>query len=78
MRAFCWRQWKNLGDRHRPLRAMGLDEDRARASAGHGHGAWFNSGASCLHAALPAKAFATMGLISLIELLQIAEVRRSV
>ena len=78
LRAILWRQWKKPGTRYRRLRALGLEEYRARASAGNGHGAWFNSGASHLHAALPAKAFATMGLISLLETLQTAQARRSV
>ncbi len=78
LRAILWRQWKEPGTRYRRLRALGLEADRARASAGNSHGAWFNSGASHLHAALPAKAFATMGLISLLETLQTAQARRSV
>lgn len=78
LRAILWRQWKKPATRLRRLRALGLDEDRARASAGNGRGAWFNSGASHMHAALPAKALTTMGLISLLELLQSAQARPSV
>lgn len=78
LRAILWRQWKKPATRRRRLRALGLDEDRARASAGNGHGAWVNSGGSHMHAALPAKAFTKMGLISLLALLQSAQARPSV
>ncbi len=78
LRAIVWRQWRKPRTRYRRLRAAGLDEARARASAGNGRGAWYNAGASHLHAALPAKAFAQMGLISLLATLQSAQARPSV
>ena len=78
LRVILWRQWKKPGTRHRRLRALGLEDDRARISAGHGHGACFDSGASHLHSALSAKALAAMGLSSLLEPLQTAQARRPV
>jgi RNA-directed DNA polymerase len=69
LRSVIWRQWKRPATRFRRLRALGLDEARVRASGHNGRGAWFNSGASHMHAAFPAKAFAAMGLINLLDTL---------
>lgn len=69
LRCVIWRQWKRPATRCKRLRALGLDEARVRASGHNGRGAWFNSGASHLHAAFPAKAFAAMGLINLLDTL---------
>ena len=69
LRCVIWRQWKRPATRFKRLRALGLDEARVRASGYNGRGAWFNSGASHLHAAFPAKAFAAMGLINLLDTL---------
>lgn len=69
LRCVIWRQWKRPATRFKRLRALGLDEARVRASGHNGRGAWFNSGASHLHAAFPAKAFAAMGLINLLDTL---------
>jgi len=62
-----WRQWKRATTRFKRLRALGLEKDRALKSASNGRGAWFNSGASHMNAALPAKSFAAMGLINLLD-----------
>ena len=56
--------------RARKLRALGLDAERARLSAGNGHGPWWNAGASHMNQALPARHFARMGLVSLLPELQ--------
>jgi len=69
LRGVIWRQWKRPATRLKRLRALGLDEARARASGHNGRGAWFNSGASHMHAAFPAKVFAAMGLIDLLAIL---------
>jgi RNA-directed DNA polymerase len=69
LRAVIWRQWKRPATRFQRLRALGLDEARVHASGHNGRGAWFNSGASHMHAAFPAKAFAAMGLINLLDTL---------
>jgi RNA-directed DNA polymerase len=67
LRCLIWRQWKRTTTRFKRLRALGLEYDRVRQSVGNGRGAWFNSGASHMHAALPAKSFAAMGLINLLD-----------
>ena len=47
------------------LCALGLGAERARLSAGNGHGPWWNAGASHMNLVLPAKYFTTKGLVSL-------------
>lgn len=69
LRGVIWRQWKRPATRFKRLRARGLNEARASASCHNGRGAWFNSGASHMHAAFPAKAFTQMGLINLLDTL---------
>jgi len=69
LRCLIWRQWKRSGTRFKRLCALGLDQDRARKSAGNGRGAWFNSGASHLNNALPNPVFAQIGLVSLLDML---------
>lgn len=78
LRAILWHQWKRPATRFKRLVAHGLETDRARASASNGRGAWFNSGASHMHAAFPAKAFAKMGLINLLDRLKSAQAKPSV
>jgi group II intron reverse transcriptase/maturase len=70
LRCLLWRQWKKPRTRARKLRALGLDAERARLSAGNGHGPWWNAGASHMNQALPARHFARMGLVSLLPELQ--------
>lgn len=67
LRAILWRQWKRPRTRFRRLVAAGLSEERARASAGNGHGPWFNAGASHMNAAFPKRYFENLGLISLLD-----------
>lgn len=69
LRCVIWRQWKRPPTRFKRLLALGLGTDRAHHSASNGRGAWFNSGASHLNAALPAMRFNDMGLVSLLGLL---------
>ena len=69
LRGVIWRQWKRPATRYRRLRALGLDEVRVLASGHNGRGAWFNSGASHMHAAFPAQAFTAMGLVNLLDTL---------
>jgi RNA-directed DNA polymerase len=69
LRCVIWRQWKGPATRFKRLRALGLEKDRAHKSASNGRGAWFNSGASHMNAALPAKSFAAMGLVNLLATL---------
>jgi group II intron reverse transcriptase/maturase len=65
LRCLLWRQWKRPATRARKLRALGLSAERARRSAGNGHGPWWNAGASHLNMMLPAKYFTAKGLVSL-------------
>ena len=65
LRCLLWREWRRPATRARKLRALGLSAERARLSAGNGHGPWWNAGASHMHLVLPAKYFTTKGLVSL-------------
>lgn len=67
LRCLLWRQWKRPAHRARQLRQLGLDDDRARRSAGNGRGPWWNAGAPHLNAALPTAFFTRMGLASLVD-----------
>jgi len=65
LRCLVWRQWKKPRTRIKRLIALGLGQERAWKSASNGRGPWWNSGASHMHAALPASYFARLGLVSL-------------
>ena len=78
LRCIAWIQWKNSATRFRRLLERGLNQATARLSAGNGRGPWYNSGAAFLHAALPSKAFETMGLINLLDTLKSAQAKPSV
>ena len=67
LRCMEWRKWKRPWTRMKRLIALGLDRERARASAFNGRGPWWNAGASHMNAALPTAYFRRMGLISLLE-----------
>ena len=67
LRCLLWRQWKRPATRARKLRALGLEAERARRSAGNGHGPWWNAGASHMNLVLPAKYFTSKGLVSLMD-----------
>jgi RNA-directed DNA polymerase len=67
LRCLLWRQWKRPTTRARNLRALGLDAERARLSAGNGYGPWRNAGASHMNLVLPAKYFTSKGLVSLMD-----------
>jgi RNA-directed DNA polymerase len=67
LRCIVWRQWKRPRTRAKKLRQMGLDPDRARASAGNGRGPWWNAGAGHMHMAMPTRMLRRMGLLSFLE-----------
>jgi RNA-directed DNA polymerase len=67
LRCMEWRKWKRAWTRMKRLIALGLDRERARASAFNGRGPWWNAGASHMNAALPTCYFRKLGLISLME-----------
>jgi RNA-directed DNA polymerase len=66
LRCLLWQQWKRPATRNRRLQALGLTAERAWKSASNGRGAWWNSGASHMNAALPASYFTHLGLVSLL------------
>lgn len=66
LRCVVWRQWKNPRTRKKRLMTLGLTAERAWKSASNGRGPWWNAGASHMNAALPARYFTHMGLISLL------------
>ena len=68
-RGMIGRQWKRPATRFKRLRALDLEIDWAHKGASNGRGAWFNSGASHMNAAMPAKSFAAIGLINLLDTL---------
>lgn len=67
LRCILWRQWKRPPTRARKLRALGLDAERARLSAGNGRGPWWNAGASHMNQAIPTAVLRGMGLVSFLE-----------
>ena len=69
LRAILWRQMKRGRTRLTRLKARGIAEDRARASAFNGRGAWWNSGASHMNDAFRKKYFDGLGLVNLLETL---------
>ena len=67
LRCVIWRQWKSPCSRYRRLRRLGLEKDLARRGVWNGRGPWHNSGSLAMSVSLPAKNFAAMGLISLLD-----------
>ena len=63
LRCILWRQWKRPRTRAKKLRQLGLDPERARASAGNGRGPWWNAGASHMNQAVPTRTLRAMGLV---------------
>ena len=67
LRCMEWRKWKRGRTRCKRLITLGLERERARASAFNGRGPWWNAGASHMNAALPTSYFRKLGLILLVE-----------
>jgi RNA-directed DNA polymerase len=67
LRCVIWRHWKKPPTRAKRLIQQGIERERASISAFNGRGAWWNSGASHMHSAFPAKWFSQQGLISLLS-----------
>ena len=70
LRCILWRQWKRPHTRYKKLIALGLSPERARKGSFNGRGAWFNSGASHMNAAIPVKLLYQMNLLSVREYLE--------
>jgi len=66
LRCLIWRQWKRPFARAKGLLRRGLEEIQAWKSATNGRGAWWNAGASHMHAAFPKTYFDRCGLLSLL------------
>jgi RNA-directed DNA polymerase len=62
LRLMLWRQMKRAWTRARRLMKRGLSEKRAWISACNGRGPWWNSGASHMNEAYPARYFRNLGL----------------
>ena len=67
LRCVIWRHWKKPRTRAKKLIQRGIERETAYISAYNGRGAWWNSGASHMHSAFPAKWFTQQGLISLLS-----------
>jgi RNA-directed DNA polymerase len=67
LRCVIWRHWKKPRTRAKKLIQRGIERERAYISAYNGRGAWWNSGASHMHSAFPAKWFTQQGLICLLS-----------
>lgn len=70
LRKILWEQWKKPKTRYRRLVALGLNAARARKATATGLGAWWNAGASHMHAAITNRRLAQWGLLSLLDQLQ--------
>jgi RNA-directed DNA polymerase len=67
LRCILWRQWKRPRTRMKELIKRGIGKERARLSAGNGHGPWWNAKASHMNQAVPTRWFRDLGLYSLLE-----------
>jgi RNA-directed DNA polymerase len=67
LRKILWEQWRHPRTRYRKLVALGLWAERARKATATGRRAWWNAGASHMHAAIPKRLLAQWGLLSLLE-----------
>lgn len=67
LRCILWRQWKKPRTRLKKLRQLGLDVDRAKASAYNGRGPWWNAGASHMNQAIPTGMLRRWGLTSFLS-----------
>jgi RNA-directed DNA polymerase len=67
LRCILWRQWKKPRTRLKKLRQLGLDVDRAKASAYNGRGPWWNAGASHMNQAIPTRMLRRWGLVSFLD-----------
>lgn len=70
LRKILWEQWRKPKPRYRKLVARGVDAERARKATATGRGAWWNAGASHMHAAVTNRLLAEWGLLSLLDQLR--------
>lgn len=67
LRRILWKQWKTWRTRLRELVRLGLDRERAAASACNGHGPWWNAGASHMNEAVSNLLLRRWGLVNLLD-----------
>ena len=67
LRKILWEQWRKPKTRCRKLIALGLEVERARKATATGLGAWWNAGASHMHAAVNNRVLAAWGLRNLLD-----------
>jgi len=67
LRKILWEQWRKPKTRCRKLIALGLEVERACKATATGLGAWWNAGASHMHAAINNRVLAEWGLQSLLD-----------
>jgi RNA-directed DNA polymerase len=70
LRKILGEQWRNPQTRCRRLMTLGLEAERARKATATGRGAWWNAGASHMHAAVNNGVLAEWGLRSLLDQLR--------
>ncbi len=70
LRKILWEQWRTPKTRYRKLVALGVEAARARKATATGRGAWWNAGASHMHAAVTNRLLAEWGLLSLLDQLR--------
>ena len=70
LRKILWEQWRKPKTRRRKLMALGVDARRARKAAATGLGAWWNAGASHMHAAVTIRLLTQWGLRGLLDQLR--------
>jgi len=70
LRCSQWLQWKHGRTRMKELLRLGIQPERARASAFNGRGSWWNAGASHMNEALPAQWFRQRELVFMLEVIQ--------
>jgi RNA-directed DNA polymerase len=67
LRCILWRQWKRPRTRLQKLRRLGLDAQRARASAGNGRGPWWNAGSRHMNRAVSTRTLRCLGLVNFLD-----------
>ncbi len=67
LRKILWEQWRQPKTRCRKLIALGLEVERARKATATGLGAWWNAGASHMHAAVNNRVLAVWRLRGLLD-----------
>jgi len=67
LRKILWEPWRNPKTRYRKLVALGVNAERAPKATATGRGAWWNAGASHMHAAVTNQLLAAWGLLSLLD-----------